>query len=180
MLSAFRAGVSVVVGFQFTNLAGHMLSLVSVAWRDILSSIRQSHWLTGAAAVAEGNGAMCKKLKMIALLEKLLELDRRNHGKTVTILTSLQSFSPALKVIADLHSLQVWLLLSLLKFAFSWRTEKQRPRVVHAVTTTCLHCKYSFELQRRQAEDPRVVHAMTLAPAVENFFQLKNRQRESP
>ena len=24
---------------------------------------------------------MCNKLKMIALLEKLLELDRRNHGK---------------------------------------------------------------------------------------------------
>ena len=50
--------------------------------------------------------------------------------------------------------------------------------MVHAVTTTCLHCKYSFELQRRQAEDPRVVHAMTLASAVEDFFQLKNRQRE--
>ena len=31
--------------------------------------------------------------------------------------------------------------------------------MVHAVTITCLHCKYSFELQRRQAEDPRVVHA---------------------
>ena len=33
--------------------------------------------------------------------------------------------------------------------------------MVHALTITCLHCKYSFELQRRQAEDPRVVHAMT-------------------
>ena len=47
MLSPFRAGVSVVVGFHFTNLAqllaGHMLSSVSVAWSDILSSIRQSH-----------------------------------------------------------------------------------------------------------------------------------------
>ena len=51
------------------------------------------------------------------------------------------------------------------EFAFTWRTGKQRPRVVHAVTITCLHSKYSFELQRRQAEDPRVVHAMTLAPA---------------
>ena len=37
--------------------------------------------------------------------------------------------------------------------------------MVHAVTITCLHRKYSFELQRRQAEDQRVVHAMTLAPA---------------
>ena len=54
-----------------------MLSSVSVAWSDILSSIRRSHWLTGAAE----NGAMCNKLKMIALLEKRLELDRRNHGK---------------------------------------------------------------------------------------------------
>ena len=63
---------------------------------------------------------MCNKLKMIALLEKLLELDRRNHGKkTVTIFTSLQSFYHVLKVIAHLHSLQVWRLLSLLKFAFS-------------------------------------------------------------
>ena len=54
-----------------------MLSSVSVAWSDILSSIRRSHRLTGAA----GNGAMSNKLKMIALLEKRLELDRRNHGK---------------------------------------------------------------------------------------------------
>ena len=51
------------------------------------------------------------------------------------------------------------------EFAFIWRTGKQRPRVVHAVTITCLHCMYSFELQRGQAEDPRVVHAITLAPA---------------
>ena len=83
-------------------------------------------------------------------------------------------------VTAGLHSLQVWRLLLLLKFAFSLKTEKQRPRVVHAVTTTCLHCKYSSELQRRQAEDPRVIHAMTLASAVEDFFQLKSRLRESP
>ena len=27
------------------------------------------------------DGTMCNKLKMIALLEKLLALDRRNHGK---------------------------------------------------------------------------------------------------
>ena len=60
------------------------------------------------------------------------------------------------------------------EFAFSWRTGKQRPRVVHAVTITCLHCKYSFELQRRQADDPRVVHAMTLAPA--DFSWRTNRE----
>ena len=40
------------------------------------------------------------------------------------------------------------------------------------------HCQYSFELQRRQAEDPCVVYAMTLASTVDDFFQLKNRQRE--
>ena len=28
-----------------------------------------------------------------------------------------------------------------LTFAFSWRTDKQSPRVVHAVTATCLQCK---------------------------------------
>ena len=61
-----------------------------------------------------------------------------------------------------------------IEFAFSWRTGKQRPRVVHTVTITCLHCKYSFELQRRQAEDPRVVHAMTLAPA--NFSWRTDRE----
>ena len=65
-----------------------MLSSVSVAWSDILSSIRRSQ-PTGAA----GNGAMCNKLKMIALLEMRLELDRRNHGKNGHHLASLQSFS---------------------------------------------------------------------------------------
>ena len=48
---------------------------------------------------------------------------------------------------------------------------------MHAVTTMQPACKYSFELQRIQAEDPHVVHAMTLAITVEVFFQLKNRQR---
>ena len=64
------------------------------------------------------------------------------------------------------------------EFAFSWRTEKQRPRFVdlHAVTITCLNCKYSFGLQRRQAEDPRVVHAMTLASAVEDFSWKTDRE----
>ena len=47
---------------------------------------------------------------------------------------------------------------------------KQSTRVIHAVTTTCLRCKYSFELQRIQAEDPHVEHAMTLAFTVEGFF----------
>ena len=55
------------------------------------------------------------------------------------------------------------------EFAFSWRTEKQRPRLVHAVTIICLHCKYSFELQRSQAEDQHAVYAMTLASAVDDF-----------
>ena len=53
--------------------------------------------------------------------------------------------------------------------------------MLHAVTTTCLHCKYSFELQRKQAGDPRVVHAMTLASAVEDFFfELQRGQAEEP
>ena len=44
MLSAFRAGVSVVVGFHKPCcLVIIMLSSVSVAWSDILSSIRRSH-----------------------------------------------------------------------------------------------------------------------------------------
>ena len=48
-----------------------------------------------------------------------------------------------------------------LTFAFSWRTDKQSPRVVHAVTATCLQCKFLLHLQRRQAEEPRVVHVTT-------------------
>ena len=43
-------------------------------------------------------------------------------------------------------------------FAFSWRTDKQSHRVVHAVTATCLQCKFLLELQRGQVEEPRVVH----------------------
>ena len=46
------------------------------------------------------------------------------------------------------------------------------------MTTTCLRCKYSFELQRIQADYPHVEHAMTLEFTVEVSFQLKNRQRE--
>ena len=48
-----------------------------------------------------------------------------------------------------------------LTFAFSWRTDKQSPRVVHAVTATCLQCKFLLQLQRWQAEEPRVVHVTT-------------------
>ena len=43
MLSAFRAGVSVVVGFHKPCCLLIMLSSVSVAWSDILSSKRRSH-----------------------------------------------------------------------------------------------------------------------------------------
>ena len=96
MLSAFRAGrCECRRWFSQTLLPGHMLSSVSVRgleWYLILSSIRRSHWLTGAA----GNGAMCNKLKMIALLEKRLELDRMNHGKNGHHFRSLQSFSHVL------------------------------------------------------------------------------------
>ena len=110
MLSAFRAGRCTCEcrrWFSQPLLPGHMLSSVSVAWSDILSSIRRSHWLTGAA----GNGAMCNKLKMIALLEKRLELDRRNHGKNGHHFhISAIFFSCTLT--AELHSLQVWRLLS--------------------------------------------------------------------
>ena len=141
-----------------------MLSSVSVAWSDILSSIRRSHWLTGAA----GNGAMCNKLKMIALLKSGWSwfggtMEKRSpfwHFCNLFLMYSNYEWQPNYthcKFGACFHR---WT-----EFAFSWRTGKQRPRVVHAVTITCLHCKYSFELQRRQAEDPRVVHAMTLAPA---------------
>ena len=48
-----------------------------------------------------------------------------------------------------------------LTFAFSWRTDKHSPQVVHAVTATCLQCKFLLQLQRWQAEEPRVVHVTT-------------------
>ena len=38
---------------------------------------------------------------------------------------------------------------------------KNRQRVVHAATATCLQCKFLLHLQRWQAEEPRVVHVMT-------------------
>ena len=53
---------------------------------------------------------MFNKLKMIALLKKRLDLDRRNHGKNGHHFDI--SFSHVLYVTAELHYMQVWRLLS--------------------------------------------------------------------
>ena len=164
MLSAFRDRCECRRWFSQTLLPGHMLSSVSVAWSDISSSIRRSNWLTSGAA---GNGAMCNKLKMIALLGKAAGAGSEEPWKKRSPFSHLcnlflmySKWQPNYTHCKFGTCFHRWT-----EFAFSWRTGKQRPRVVHAVTITCLHSKYSFELQRRQAEDPRVVHAMTLAPA---------------
>ena len=62
-------------------------------------------------------------------------------------------------------SCSVRYLHSPLTFAFGWRTDKQSPRVVHAVTATGLQCKFLLHLQRWQAEEPRVVH-MTITTRI--------------
>ena len=142
-----------------------MLSSVSVAWSDILSSI----------CPIELTDWSCREWRHVQQTQ-----DDSTFGKV----TGAGSEEPWKKRSPFWHLCNVFLMYSKWKpnythckfgacfprwteFAFSWRTGKQRPRVVHAVTITCLHSKYSFELQRRQAEDPRVVHAMTLAPGAD-------------
>ena len=68
---------------------------------------------------------------------------------------------------------------SLWKLAFSWRTDKQSPRVVHAEMGICIHCGslLSVEEQTNRAHGS-YMQWWAFAFTVEACFQLKNRQTE--